>query len=46
VTSIDSKIILIDGEHLAQLMIDNDTGVSKYASCDIEKIDADCFIEE
>ncbi|MEA1868839.1 MAG: restriction endonuclease, partial [Euryarchaeota archaeon] len=35
---IDSKIILIDGEQLAKLMIENGVGVSKIASYDIKKI--------
>jgi restriction system protein len=46
VSTIDSKIILIDGEQLAQLMIDYDIGVSKIASYDIKKIDSDYFVEE
>jgi restriction system protein len=46
VSTIDSKIILIDGEQLAQLMIDHDLGVSRVASYDIKKIDSDYFIEE
>lgn len=46
VSTIDSKIILIDGVQLAQLMIDYDIGVSRVASYDIKKIDSDYFIEE
>jgi restriction system protein len=45
VLTIDSKIILIDGEQLAQLMIDYDIGVSQVASYDIKKIDLDYFID-
>ncbi len=45
VSKIDSKIILIDGEHLTQLMIDYDIGVSKIASYDIKKIDTDYFLD-
>ena len=45
VSKIDSKIVLIDGEHLAQLMLDNDIGASKIASYDIKKIDMDYFVE-
>jgi len=37
---------LIDGEALAQLMIENDVGVSKITSYDIKKIDSDYFEEE
>jgi restriction system protein len=45
VTNIDSKIVLIDGEQLAQLMIDNDVGVSKVGAYEIKKIDSDYFEE-
>lgn len=37
VAGIDSKIVLIDGDQLAQLMIDFDLRVSKVASYDIKK---------
>jgi len=43
---IDTKIILIDGEQLAQLMIDYDVGVSLVASYQLKRIDADYFAEE
>lgn len=43
---IDSKVVLIDGEILAQLMIDYDIGVSKIKSYDLKKIDTDYFTEE
>lgn len=43
---IDSKVVLMDGERLAQLMIDYDIGVSKMKSYDIKKIDTDYFSEE
>lgn len=42
---IDSKIILINGELLAQLMIDHNVGVSPVASYEIKKIDSDYFTE-
>jgi restriction system protein len=45
VSKIDSKIVLIDGEHLTQLMIDHDIGVSKIASYDIKTIDTDYFLD-
>ncbi len=45
VSRIDSKIILIDGELLAQLMIDHSVGVSSVASYEIKKIDSDYFTE-
>ncbi len=46
VKSITHKVILIDGEMLTQLMIENNIGVSKVISYDIKKIDSDYFIEE
>lgn len=46
VKNIDTKIILIDGERLAELMIDHNVGVSPLASYEIKKIDTDYFIEE
>lgn len=45
VSRIDSKIILIDGELLTQLMIDHNVGVSSVASYEIKKIDSDYFTE-
>jgi restriction system protein len=46
VTAIDAKVILIDGEMLAQLMIDHNIGVAGVASYDIKRIDSDYFTEE
>jgi len=46
VSKIDNKIVLIDGERLAQLMIENDIGVSKIAEYKIKNIDTDYFSEE
>jgi len=43
---IDSKIVLIDGEQVAQLMIDHSLGVSPMAAYEIKKIDTDYFTEE
>lgn len=43
---IDAKIILIDGEQLAQLMIDNNIGVNSLASYEVKKIDSDYFSAE
>ena len=43
---IDSKIVLIDGERLAQFMIDNNLGVSVTANYEVKKIDTDYFTEE
>jgi len=45
VSRIESKIVLIDGETLAQLMIDYGVGVSTAAAYEIKKIDADYFTE-
>lgn len=43
---INSKVVLIDGELLSQLMIDYDIGVSKIKSYELKKIDTDYFSEE
>ena len=42
---IDTKIILIDGTRLAQLLIDHDVGVSASATYSIKRLDADYFTE-
>lgn len=42
----DTKIVLIDGEKLSQLMIDNNLGVSVQNTYEIKKIDSDYFEEE
>src|SRR3990172_10253494 len=42
---IDSKIVLIDGEQLAQLMIDHNVGVAPVALYETKRIDSDYFIE-
>jgi len=39
------KIVLINGEELAQLMIDNDIGVTEVASYILKKVDLDYFEE-
>ena len=46
VKTITHKVILIDGEMLAQLMIENDVGVSGIINYEVKKIDSDYFIEE
>ena len=46
VSRIDTKIVLIAGETLAQLMIDHNVGVSTIATYDLKKIDTDYFTEE
>ena len=44
--AINNKIILIDGDELADLMIDYNVGVSIFATYETKKIDSDYFIEE
>ncbi|MGO8880120.1 MAG: restriction endonuclease, partial [Desulfomonilaceae bacterium] len=46
VKNIDKKVVLIDGERLAELMIDNDIGVALATSYQIKKIDSDYFTDE
>ena len=46
VSMIDSKIILIDGEELAELMIDYNVGVSNATIYEIKRIDSDYFLED
>jgi restriction system protein len=46
VTRIDKRIVLIDGEQLAELMIDYGIGVTEIASYKVNRIDEDFFIEE
>ncbi len=43
---IDSKIVLIDGQTLARLMIDFGVGVAHVASYELKRIDSDYFAEE
>ena len=45
VKSIDSKIILIDGQQLAQFMIEHDVGVSTTKTYEIKRVDSDYFAE-
>lgn len=45
VAKINSKIVLIDGEQLSQLMIDHNVGVTPVTSYETKKIDSDYFIE-
>ncbi len=46
VSKVGTKIVLVDGERLADLMIDHDLGVSTTASYHIKRIDSDYFVEE
>ena len=41
----DSKVILIDGTQLAQLMIDHNVGVSTTKTYEIKRVDSDYFAE-
>jgi restriction system protein len=45
VSHIDAKVVLIDGESLAQLMIDHNVGVSVAAIYEVKKLDSDYFTE-
>ena len=45
VSRIDSKIVLIDGQTLAGLMIDHGVGVATLATYDVKKVDGDYFVE-
>ena len=46
VSKIESKIILIDGEQLAEFMIDFNVGTTTSQVYEIKKVDLDYFIEE
>ncbi|MDR0251062.1 MAG: restriction endonuclease [Burkholderiales bacterium] len=46
VSQIDTKVVLIDGALLANLMMDFDIGVSVVSSYDIKRIDSDYFEED
>lgn len=46
ISKIDSKIILIDGEELADYMIDFNVGVNTTSTYELKKIDSDYFVEE
>ncbi len=45
VAAIESKIILIDGQELAQLMIDFGVGVATDATYELKRLDSDYFTE-
>ncbi|MBF0229492.1 MAG: restriction endonuclease [Desulfamplus sp.] len=46
VSKIDTKIVLIDGEQLAQFMMDHNIGVTSISNYEIKRIDSDYFTEE
>ncbi len=41
---IESRIVLIDGQELARLMIDHDVGVSRVEAYEIKRLDSDYFL--
>jgi restriction system protein len=43
---IDSKITLIDGQTLSQLMLDYNVGVNAVVSYELKRLDSDYFVEE
>lgn len=45
-TNLDTKIVLVDGEMLSNLMIEHNVGVSTERRLDLKRIDEDYFIEE
>jgi len=45
-SKIDSKIILVDGDQLAEYMIDFNVGVTTTSKYELKKIDLDYFVEE
>ncbi len=46
VKPLNVRVILIDGEHLAQLMIEHGVGVSVWRSYQLKRIDSDFFADE
>lgn len=46
VKNIESKVVLIDGKRLAELMIDFNLGVSTKQTYEIKEYDSDFFVEE
>ena len=44
-TTIETKIILIDGELLTQLLIDHNIGVAPVTLYEVKKIDIDSLLE-
>lgn len=44
-SKIDTKVVLIDGKRLANLMIDHNVGVSEQTTYEIKSLDSDYFGE-
>jgi restriction system protein len=42
---IDSRIVLINGSHLCNLMIDHGIGVTRAPSYEVKRLDSDYFEE-
>jgi restriction system protein len=42
---IDTKVVLIDGDRLTDLMIDHNVGVSPLTTYDVKRVDSDYFGE-
>jgi restriction system protein len=45
ISTIDSKVVLIDGSELASLMIDHNVGVSTMTTYELKRVDSDYFEE-
>jgi restriction system protein len=45
VSHIESKLILINGEQLANFMVDHNVSVSKFATYEVKRIDSDYFTD-
>jgi restriction system protein len=43
ISKIDTKIVLIDGKQLVELMTDHNVGISVVSSVEMKKIDSDYF---
>jgi restriction system protein len=46
VTHIDVRVVLIDGQQLAEYMLDLGLGVTSKATYELKRIDSDYFVEE
>ncbi|MBI2342899.1 MAG: restriction endonuclease [Deltaproteobacteria bacterium] len=44
--NIDTKLVLLDGEEMAELMIDHNVGVVSVATYNVNRLDTDYFVEE
>jgi restriction system protein len=46
VNTVQARVVLIDGQELARLMIDYDVGVSVASRYDVKRVDLDYFTDE